>query len=85
MAKKPMDTVTYDLKKGNKVVYRGTTNDPDRRVQEHADAGKKFDKVEITSRRMTEAGAKQKEAEALDRYRKGHGGKNPKYNKDSDG
>ena len=34
---------------------------------------------------MTAEGAKKKEAEALAAYRKSHGGKNPKYNKDSDG
>lgn len=85
MAKKPMDTVTYDLKKGNKVVYRGTTNDPERRMQEHIDAGKKFSGIKITSRKMTEEGAKKKESAALKTYRQGHGGKNPKYNKDNDG
>ena len=31
----PRDSVTYDLKQGRRVVYRGTTNDPDRREQEH--------------------------------------------------
>ncbi len=85
MAKKLMDTVTYDLKVGNKVVYRGTTNDPGRRAEEHAAAGKKFGKMEVTSRKMTEEGAKKKEAEALETYRRGHGGKNPKLNKDDDG
>ncbi|MCK5680293.1 GIY-YIG nuclease family protein [bacterium] len=85
MAKNPMDTVTYDLKKGNKVVYRGTTNDPERRMQEHVDAGKQFSGMNITSRKMTEEGAKKKEAATLKTYRQGHGGKNPKYNKDNDG
>ena len=68
MAKKRA-TLTYDLKAGNKIVYRGTTNDPERREQEHRDEGKRFSKMDITSRRMTEDGAKQKEAEALKTYR----------------
>jgi predicted GIY-YIG superfamily endonuclease len=83
MAKKH-DTVTYELKDGNKVVYVGTTNDPERREQEHKDAGKKFGHMNITSRRMTDEGAKKKEAERLKTYRKNQGD-NPKYNKDTDG
>lgn len=83
MAKK-QDTVTYELKQGNKVVYVGTTNDPERREQEHLAAGKTFGHMNVTSRRMTEGGAKKKEAEKLKTYRKNQG-KNPKYNLDSDG
>lgn len=77
--------VTYDLKRGNEVVYRGTTTDPDRRAQEHRQEGKQFTSLVLTSRRMTEAGAKRKEAEALNRYRRGHGGRNPRYNATDDG
>ena len=82
---KKRDTVTYDLKDGGKIVYRGTTDDPERRSEEHKEDGKKFTKLTVTSRKMSEDGAKQKETETLERYRKSHGGKNPKYNKDSDG
>jgi len=81
----PRDTITYDLKKGNKVVYRGTTNNPARREEEHRGEGKDFDKLIPTSRRMTPAGARRKEAENLERYRRGHGGKNPRYNQGDDG
>lgn len=84
MAKK-RDTLTYDLKQGNKVIYRGITNDPERRIQQHRADGKKFDKMVITSRRMTMDGAKKKEGENLKNYRRSHGGRNPKYNRDSDG
>lgn len=84
MAKK-RDTVTYELKNGNKVKYVGTTNDPERREQEHRESSKKFGHMRITSRKMTEEGAKKKEQERLETYRKGHGNKNPKFNKDSDG
>ena len=84
MAKK-RDTITYDLKQGRKIVYRGITNDPERRIQQHRADGKKFDKMVITSRRMTEDGAKKKESEKLKTYRHSHGGLNPKYNKGSDG
>ena len=85
MAKKPRHTVTYDLKKGAKIVYRGTTNDPERREQEHRKQGKDFDRLDVTSRRMTDKGAKAKEAENLAKYRKGHEGRNPQYNDDANG
>ena len=83
--KKPRKTVTYDLKKGNKIVYRGTTNNPERRENEHRREGKDFDKLLVTSRRMTQDGAKKKEVDNLETYRRSHSGKNPKYNQDSDG
>ncbi len=84
MAKK-RDTVTYNLKDGRKVVYKGISNDPEKREQEHRKSGKKITGIEITSRKMTREGAKNKEANDLETYRKNHGGKNPKFNKDSDG
>ena len=74
---KKRDTVTYELKQGNQVVYVGTTNNPERREQEHKGEGKKFSHMRITSRRMTDTGAKQKESERLKTYRKNQG-KNPK-------
>ena len=43
---KKRDTVTYELKQGNTVVYVGTTNDPERREQEH-DEGKQFSHMNI--------------------------------------
>lgn len=84
MPKKPHDTVTYELKNGNKVLYVGTTNNPERREKEHKASGKKFGHMSVTSRRMTEAGAKRKETQRLSTYIKNNG-KTPKYNKDSDG
>lgn len=83
MAKK-RDTVTYELKQGNKVVYVGTTDNPERRRDEHAEQGKKFGNMVITSKKMTSEGAHRKESDRLATYRRNQG-KNPKYNKDSDG
>lgn len=86
MAKTPQrNTVTYELKNRNEVLYVGTTNDPERRMAEHQAAGKKFSKMTITSRKMTEQGAKKKEAQRLETYRQNHNQRNPKYNKDTDG
>lgn len=81
---KKNDTVTYELKDGHKTVYVGTTNDAEKREQQHKADGKKFTKMTVTSRKMTQDGAKKKEAEKLQTYRKNQG-KNPKYNKDNDG
>ena len=83
--KNSRDTVTYDLKKGRKVVYRGTTNDLAAREAAHRADGKVFDRLVPTSRRMTSDGAKAKEKQSLETYRRNHDGHNPKYNRDSDG
>ena len=84
MAKK-RDTVTYLLLDKGKVVYKGTTNDLEKTEQRHKNQGKRFTSIKPTSRKITEEGAKEKEAAQLEAYRKGHGGKNPKYNKDANG
>ena len=84
MPKKPRDTVTYELKEGNKVLYVGTTNDPERRLEEHIEQGKKFGHMKITSVKMTEDGAHKKESDRLAAYRSNQG-RNPRYNKDDDG
>ena len=85
MTKKVRDTVTYNLRDGKRVVYKGTTNDTERREKEHKNENKQFTRLETTSRKMTSEGAKKKEAQDLEQYRKSHGGENPDYNKDSDG
>ena len=79
------DTVTYDLIHHRKIVSRGTTHDPETREEQHKNEGEVFDTLRITSRRMTEEGANEKEAEALETYRSSHSGKNPRYNKNTDG
>ena len=85
MPRQPRDTRTYNLKKGNKVVYKGITNDPERRAAEHRREGKDFDRLALTSPPLTRRRAKEREAEALDVYRRNHRGRNPRYNDDSDG
>ena len=82
---KKRDTMTYDLKRGRKVVYKGTTNNPEVREQQHRDQGKQFNRLLVTSHRMTPDGAKAKEEMHLEQYRQTHRGRNPTYNKDSDG
>lgn len=79
------DTQTCALYQGNEKVYIGTTDDLKRREQQHRDDGKNFYRIEPTSRRMTSDSAKKREADQLETYRRGHKGKNPKYNKTDDG
>ena len=76
---------TYTLFKGREKVYIGEAADPKQRAEQHRDEGKRFDRVVITSRPMLRANAQEREAEQLATYRRGHEGKNPKYNKDDDG
>ena len=82
---KKRDTRTYDLKNGRRTVYRGSTNDLERREREHRIEGKKFTHLVPTSRKMTEEGARKKETRDIERYKRNHSGRNPKYNKDNDG
>lgn len=77
--------MTYELKQGRNVVYRGTTNNPAAREAAHRAEGKNFDRLVPTSHRMTQDGAKAKEKLSLETYRRNHGGKNPRYNRNSDG
>jgi len=80
------DTANYNLKKGNKVVYKGTTSqDLEKRAAQHKAQGKKFDKIEKVGRIKTEKNAMKDEATQLKTYRKNHKGKNPKYNKTKEG
>ena len=54
-------TLTYDLKKSGRIVYRGATIDPERREREHRDAALAFDRLVPTSHRMTPQGAKDRD------------------------
>lgn len=84
MARK-RDTYNYDLVRGQTVVYRGITNSPHLRAAQHATDGKDFDYLRIEGRAKTREGAREAEVEALRRYRRGHGGRNPLYNRKYDG
>ena len=52
------NAVTYNLKKGSNVVYKGITNNPERRENEHKKEGKNFTKLEPTSHKMLRENAK---------------------------
>ena len=76
---------TYALWNKGKKVYIGESADPAKRAEQHADDGKRFDRVEITSRPMKPETAKKRQAEKLLAFRRGHRGNNPKYNETDDG
>ena len=83
MAKR--DHLRYELVDGRKVVYRGSTGDPNAREQEHRREGKKFTKLRVIGPAVTEDTAKKWEEESLATYRRHHAGKNPKYNQTKQG
>lgn len=85
LASDPRDHYNYELKRGRKVVYRGSTNDLERREQEHARDGKKFTHMRKVGRAKTRKGALSSEEKSLKRYRKNHGGRNPQYNQTNHG
>ena len=83
MAKR--DTYNYNLKDGKKVVYKGTTNDLNKRAAEHKADGKKFTHIQQVGRVKTANGASKEETIQLSKYRRNNGGKNPKFNKTNNG
>ena len=82
---KPRNTRTYALFQGRKKVYIGESNDLERRAREHEQEGLEFTRIVPTSRAMTDDGAKRKEAEQLEAFRRAHGRQNPLYNEDPEG
>lgn len=79
------DTFNYNLRLGNRIVYIGQTGDLEAREAAHRAEGKEFSKIEKVGIAKTEAGAIKAERDALARYRRNHGGENPKYNKTDHG
>lgn len=77
--RKKQDTVNYTLRKGRKVVYKGITNNPERRAAEHKVEGKKFTSM-TTSRRVSRSTAIKREKIQIKEFKRNKG-KVPKYNK----
>lgn len=85
MNKNKRESFTYTLNDGNKIVYIGETNDIEVTEQRHIDDGKKFTKIVKTSVKMKKDSAVDRETDNLEKFRKSHKGKNPKYNKTLNG
>ena len=77
MAKR--DTHRYTLWDGHEKVYIGQTIDPESREDAHRQ-DKKFDRMQVEGPAVTQETALKWEQEVIDTYRRGHGGKPPKYN-----
>jgi len=77
--RKKRDTVNYTLRSGRKVVYKGVTNNPERRATEHRGEGKKFTSM-TTSRRVSRPTALKREKIQIKEFKRNKG-KVPKYNK----
>lgn len=82
---KKRDTYNYNLKVGRKIVYKGITNAPARREEEHRESGKRFTHMQLTGRAKTSIGANREETRQLENYRSNNNGKNPKYNQKKNG
>lgn len=82
MAKR--DTYKYELTKGNRVVYVGITDAPERREAEHHQ-DKDFDKMRIVGNVSTLDGASQWETDRIKTYMANHNGQTPLYNKNEHG
>ena len=78
------DTYKYELTKGNKVVYVGITNNPERRQAEHQQ-DKDFDKMRLIGRASTPKGASEWETRRIQTYMNNHNGNTPKYNQNEHG
>jgi predicted GIY-YIG superfamily endonuclease len=79
------DCYNYELKQGKKTVYKGISNDPERRAKEHEGEGKKFSHMKVSGPAVIRTTAKKREEDGLKTYRDGHSGKGPKYNKTKKG
>lgn len=75
------DTYTYELKNRGKVVYRGITNDVERRVREHEREGKRFTTYCYDIYPSSRKTAREREKCQVETYKKGHRGRKPKHNK----
>ena len=71
----------YTLRDGRFVVKHGITKNPDRRLQEMETEGLRFTSMIFDRYPVTEDTARQREQDRVEAYRRGHKGKNPKYNK----
>lgn len=71
----------YILKRGNKIVYFGVTNDLKRRLSEHKRAGLKFNSMSKNGPTVSKQSAFNWERASIKKYKKSHSGKSPEYNK----
>lgn len=76
-----MKLFTYALYFEKRKVYIGITNNLEESLSKHKNNNEFFTRIEKTSKLMKASTAKRRFCDQLKRYRYGHEGKNPKYNK----
>ena len=76
----PADYYNYDLVEGRKVVYKGQTNCPERRLEEHVASGKLFTHMRLLGPPNKLSEARRLEVQAIGSYMRNHKGLRPKYN-----
>ena len=74
------DTYKYELRRGNKVVYVGITNDLERRETEHRNDGMDFTSISKIGNITTRDAAEAWEADRIATYKDNHYGERPEYN-----
>jgi len=74
------NTRLYELRHKGQVVYRGISNDVERRVREHKRDGKRFTTVWKSASPFCRKNALKYEKDGVQIYKRGHG-KRPRYNK----
>lgn len=79
------DTYKYELRRGNKVVYVGTTKDLERRESEHKADGKDFTRMVQIGRKTTTEAAGEWESDRISTYKSNHNGQRPEYNLNDSG
>lgn len=78
------DTTRYELRQGNKVVYVGITDNPERRMKEH-EADKDFGTMVTIGPKVTRRTAEEWETQRISTYKENHGGERPMYNQNDSG
>lgn len=75
------DTHRYSVWDGRKLVYYGITDDLARREAQHRAKRWNFRRMRKEGPAVTEHTARDWEQTRLENYRRGHRGRNPRYNK----
>ena len=79
---RPRDTARYVRRDGRKIVSYGITDRKlEERAAEHKAEGKRFTSMKQVGPRVTREKALEWEQGRIDAYKKGHGGRPPRYNK----
>ena len=79
------DTFKYELRRGNKVVYVGITNDLVRRETEHRNEGMEFTSIVKVGNATTREAAEVWESDRINTYKENHHGERPEYNQNNSG